>query len=169
MQVLFFFFSSFPGALIFKRCAFTCANRACARPRVCVRGSYPGNPRRGAAGPWQRRSAPGRWRRRGAVWGRTSCYRRLRLHPAQASGSVSPDAAAWRDRGPIQVTASHRHTQGRDIFKKKKKKKVEGGKTHWLKWARIFKDFLNQSSKLCFQTYLCNEGHWYCLVVYLTI
>lgn len=69
---------------------------------MCV--SYLGIPLKGAAGPWQRRSAPGRWRRRGAVWGRTSCYRRSLLHLAQASGSVSPDAAAWRSRGPIQRT-----------------------------------------------------------------
>lgn len=75
-----------------------------------VGGSYLGTRLKGAAGPWQRCSAPGRWRRRGAVWGRTSCYRRSLLHPAQASGSLSPGAAAWRDRGPVQVTA---HTRAR--------------------------------------------------------
>lgn len=77
---------------------------------VEVEGSHLGTRLKGAAGPWQRCSAPGRWRRRGAVWGRTSCYRRSLLHPAQASGSLSPGAAAWRDRGPVQQTArTHAH------------------------------------------------------------
>lgn len=108
---------------------------------VCWRArdtdSYLGSPLRGAAGPWQRRSAPGRWRRRGAVWGRTSCYRRSLLHPAQASGSVSPDAAAWRDRGPIQVTAAARRGEKkekvRNYFRKKhlKRMKKENPTCEW--------------------------------------
>lgn len=84
-------------------------------------GPYRGSPLTGAAGPWQRRWAPGRWRRMGAVWGRTSCYRRSLLHPAQASGSVSPDAAAWRDRGPIQVTAHG--TEEKQIQQEEKSRK----------------------------------------------
>lgn len=92
--------------MLLSRCSVCVCVCVAERERVRVGGgSYLGNPLRGAAGPWQRHWAPGRWRHRGAVWGRTSCYRRSLLHPAQASGSVSPDAAAWRVRGPIPATA----------------------------------------------------------------